>query len=266
MRPFSLGLLGLLFTLATAPALDAQQAEQLRIAVVVEDPGSEAEFTDRQLEDAVTVLLTTKAPDVRIDSDGRVWLYIVPGCLDQARGWSCSLAVSLQMPAVGWTNPFRAWSPSVRMWEAHVILSGVPGDSFPRVREALDQMLDEPLAAWRRLSEAQRGCWTRFLNKPWLDAGSWQRWVGPCDISALEKWEGFASPAREDWWLARGIERPVVERPGITQIEGKQALGADSSLSWLASDLVEAGRIERSRHGGTFALAPASGEDSGSTR
>lgn len=190
-----LGLLGLLFTLAVAPGLEAQQPEQLRIAVVVGDPGPMAEFTQRQLEDAVTVLVTAKAPDVRIASVAELWLYIVPACLDLYTGWSCSLTAALDISAEEWFSPFMyegfthdvvrlsdppgvmeldAGFPKVTMWQAHVLLSGPPGESFRQVREVLDVMLDQPIAGWRRLPEDARGCWIRFLNNPWWDEASWE--------------------------------------------------------------------------------------------
>jgi len=187
MRTFFLGLLGLLFTLGVAPALEAQQAEQLRIVVVVEDAGAGAEFTQQQLKDAVTVLITSKAPDVRVASNARLWLHIVPACVELLGGWSCNLAAAIEVPLVPWSRPFGGdFGPSgarVSFWRTYSVLAGPPGTSLRQMREALDNYLDEPIAGWRRLSEEERECWVRFLNNDFWDEASWERAGGSLHLA-----------------------------------------------------------------------------------
>lgn len=176
MRRFVL--VSLLFLGLCLP-LEAQEAADsaLSVEIVTENPGADVGFSGDDLEDAATVLLTAKAPDIDVVEDAPLLLYVVPNCLSLRRSYVCSLSASL-LVRLSWSSfvaegstgsPFGGVLPRIVLWSKGSVLTGSSGDAFSHVRETLDQDLDEPIAAWRRVGEQKRQCWISFLNRPEMD-------------------------------------------------------------------------------------------------
>lgn len=176
MRRFvfvSLLSLGLCFSLEAQEEADAA----LSVQVLAEEPGADGKFSADDLEDAATVLLTSKAPDIQVADDAPLTLGLQPTCmsLSSSRGYTCSLNVTLFL-SLHWKmvaaegrqgTPFDT-PPMLRLWSDGGVLAGPPGNSLSHLREALDRFLDEPIAAWRRLGKKEQQCWISFLNDPTL--------------------------------------------------------------------------------------------------
>ena len=146
-----------------------QQEKQLVVRIVSEESGSGAEFTAQQVVDAATVILTAKMPDVMIRDNARLTLYIQPTCLSLGSGvgYACAHRTELRMFNSQGAWPFGDTRVTV-LWSATGVLKGPPGNALAHLRSTLEELLDEPIAAWRRLTEKQHSCWAAFF-----DGSSW---------------------------------------------------------------------------------------------
>ena len=157
------------------------QQEKLAVAVMSEEPGPEAEFTAQQVEDAVTVILTAKMPDVVIQHQAFLVLYIAPVCisLGDASGYACAWDIAL-LGDRDWAEEPVAGNIGKRvLWRRAGVIAGPPGNSLAQLRKVLEGSLDAPIASWRRLAEEQRSCWTAFFDgsSAWLTS-DWGEYAG----------------------------------------------------------------------------------------
>ena len=145
--------------------------------IVEREPGGVLSFT--ALRATAIVLLRTKLPEIVIDENARLVLYITPVCIEATSGYSCSIDVSLRRFRQD-SSPFSRAADMV-YWDVVHHFTGPPGRAQSQVRNLMETALDVPIAEWLSLDEAARQCWRDYFNKNQLLAP-----LSPCGASMRE--------------------------------------------------------------------------------
>ena len=152
-------------TAQESDGLTALEATTLGLRVIVEeDTGGILSATS--LRSSAIVLLTQKLPEVQIDEESLLTLYVQPECVavDGTGGYACSFTVSLEIRLQD-LSPWNAVAASMVYWSVgHLMLGDNVGNANRLVKEWFDLYLDEPVAEWLTLSEESRACWREYFN------------------------------------------------------------------------------------------------------
>jgi len=139
----------------------AQDDLRLPLHLSIENLDEDAPFTRDQLDDSLVVSLSAK-PVRLLDNAFSLVLYVNVLCFDEPR--VCRWLADMRIYGSGGGSPVKSTSPVMVFWNNGGLLSGP--ELSERIRAEILSSLDEPLAAWLRLSERERACWVKLLEQP----------------------------------------------------------------------------------------------------
>ncbi len=149
--------------LAWVVPLGAQEpvSEGLHVSITIEDDSAGILPAD-PLRASTIALLRAKLPEVVIDDNALLALYVAPSCRKASDGFLCILLVEFVRYQQE-TSPFYVGA-EIKYWQEGTMLAGPTGGAPAQARAFMDEKLDLPIAAWLSLDDTQRKCWRDYFN------------------------------------------------------------------------------------------------------
>lgn len=216
---------GLLIATLLSPYQQAEapaEAEGLAISIRAAVTEDGANFTEQQLVDAVTVLVTSKMPDVTIRDDAGLGVLVDTSCLELSnyRGYACSWSAYFARRGRT-TGPFGG--ANELYWSGGGVLTGGTGDDpISHLKDVLDDALDEPIAAWRRLSEAKRQCWIGVFERGVFGAWpyGWKDYVTKEWEESIERSEAALPDASNAYHALNALVLTTAFAMNLARVDG----------------------------------------------